>query len=65
MIPYIRAKSEVHNIENKVGLAARPERVLLAVFFMYFEFSFIYVYIFAAITWITVFQRFYRLYTKI
>jgi hypothetical protein len=32
---------------------------------MYFEFSFIYVYIFAAITWITVFQRFYRLYTKL
>ena len=65
LIPYIRAKSEVHNIENKVGLAARPERVLFAVFFMYFEFSFIYVYIFAAITWITVFQRFYRLYTKL
>src|SRR5210317_906727 len=36
LIPYIRAKSEVHNIENKVGLAARPERVLFAVFFMYF-----------------------------
>lgn len=65
LIPYIRAKSEVHNIENKVGLAARPERVLFAVFFMYFEFSFTYVYIFAAITWITVFQRFYRLYTKL
>lgn len=65
LIPYIRAKSEVHSIDNKVGLAARPERVLFAVFFMYFEFSFNYVYIFAVITWVTVFQRFFRLYKRI
>ena len=45
LIPYLRAKSEIHNIENKVGLAARPERVLFAVFYMYFEFSFNFVYI--------------------
>ena len=62
LIPYLRAKSEIHNIENKVGLAARPERVLFAVFYMYFEFSFNFVYIFAIITWITVAQRFNRLY---
>ena len=62
LIPYLRAKSEIHNIENKIGLAARPERVLFAVFYMYFEFSFNFVYLFAIITWITVAQRFNRLY---
>jgi archaetidylinositol phosphate synthase len=62
LIPYLRAKSEVHDIENKVGLAARPERVLFAVFYMYFQFSFSFVYIFAIITWITVAQRFTKLY---
>ena len=62
LIPYLRAKSEIHNIENKVGLAARPERVLFAVFYMYFEFSFNFVYVFGIITWVTVAQRFNRLY---
>ncbi len=65
LIPYIRAKSEIYNIDNKVGLAARPERVLFAVFYMYFQFSFVYVYIFAVITWTTVFQRFIRLYNSL
>jgi CDP-diacylglycerol--glycerol-3-phosphate 3-phosphatidyltransferase len=47
LIPYLRAKSEVHGIDNKVGIAARPERVLFAVFYMYFQFSFNFVYLFA------------------
>ena len=62
LIPYLRAKSEIHNIDNKVGIAARPERVLFAVFYMYFQFSFVYVYIFAMLTWLTVSQRFIKLY---
>ena len=62
LIPYLRAKSEVHGIDNKVGIAARPERVLFAVFYMYFQFSFNFVYLFALLTWTTVVQRFYKLY---
>lgn len=65
LIPYLRAKSEVHNIDNKIGLAARPERVLFAVFYMYFQFSFLYVYIFAVVTWVTVAQRFFRLFRSL
>ena len=62
LIPYMRAKSEYFGLQNKKGLAARPERVIFAVLFMFFNFSFLYVYIFAAITWITAFQRFIYLY---
>ena len=65
LIPYIRAKSEIYGFDNKVGLAARPERVLFAVFFMYFEFSFNFVYLFALITWVTVMQRFTKLYKNL
>ena len=62
LIPYMRAKSEYFGLQNKKGLAARPERVIFAVLFMFFNFSFLYVYIFAVITWITAFQRFIYLY---
>ena len=62
LIPYMRAKSEYFGLQNKKGLAARPERVIFAVLFMYFDFNFLYVYIFAVITWITALQRFTYLY---
>ncbi len=65
LIPYLRAKGESLNIDNKEGITQRPERVIFAVLYMYFNFPFIYVYIFAALTWITVFQRFYILYKSI
>ena len=42
----MRAKSELHGIDNKFGIAARPERVLFAIFFMYFNFDFVFVYLF-------------------
>ena len=50
LIPYIRAKSESYGITNKAGITARPERVIFAVLFMFFDFNFLYVYIFAIIT---------------
>ena len=62
LIPYMRAKSEYFGLQNKKGLAARPERVIFAVLFMFLDFNFIYVYIFAVITWITALQRFIYLY---
>ena len=65
LIPYMRAKSESYGLENKKGLAARPERVIFAVLFMFFDFHFLYVYIFAVITWITAFQRFLYLYNHL
>jgi phosphatidylglycerophosphate synthase len=65
LIPYLRAKGESHNIDNKIGITPRPERVIFAVLYMYFEFSFTFVYIFACLTWITVLQRFYKLYQSI
>lgn len=65
LIPYLRAKGESFNIDNKAGITQRPERVIFAVLYMYFEFSFLYVYIFACLTWITVLQRFYKLYKSI
>ena len=65
LIPYLRAKGEYYNIDNKVGITPRPERVIFAVLYMYYDFSFIYVYIFACLTWITVLQRFYKLYKSI
>jgi len=65
LIPYLRAKGESFNIDNKAGITQRPERVIFAVLYMYFEFSFIYVYFFACLTWITVLQRFYKLYKSI
>ena len=65
LIPYMRAKSEFYGLENKKGIAARPERVIFAVLFMFFNFSFNYVYIFAVITWITAMQRFMYLYNHL
>tara|TARA_B100001121_G_C18449635_1_gene507851 strand:+ start:66 stop:638 length:573 start_codon:yes stop_codon:yes gene_type:complete len=62
LIPYMRAKSEYYGLLNKKGLAARPERVIFAVLFMFFDFNFSYVYIFAVVTWITAIQRFIYLY---
>ena len=62
LIPYLRAKGETLNIDNKLGLTPRPERVIFAVLYMYFDFSFNFVYLFALLTWFTVFQRFYKLY---
>ena len=40
LIPYLRAKGETLNIDNKLGLTPRPERVIFAVLYMYFDFSF-------------------------
>jgi len=65
LIPYLRAKGETLNIENKLGLTPRPERVIFAVLYMYFDFSFNFVYLFALLTWFTVFQRFYKLYISV
>ena len=65
LIPYLRAKGETLNIDNKLGLTPRPERVIFAVLYMYFNFSFNFVYLFALLTWFTVFQRFYKLYMSI
>jgi phosphatidylglycerophosphate synthase len=64
-IKYVSSNIElftIFSIDNKVGIAARPERVLFAVFYMYFQFSFNFVYLFALFTWTTVWQRFIKLY---
>ena len=42
LIPYMRAKSEYFGLQNKKGLAARPERVIFAVLYMFFDFNFLY-----------------------
>ena len=65
LIPYLRAKGDSFNIDNKSGITQRPERVIFAVLYMYFDFSFNFVYLFACLTWITVLQRFYKLYMSI
>ena len=65
LIPYLRAKGETLNIDNKLGITPRPERVIFAVLYMYFDFSFNFVYLFALLTWFTVFQRFYKLYISV
>ena len=62
LIPYLRAKGESLNINNKGGITQRPERVIFAVLYMYYQFSFIYVYIFSMLTWLTVLQRFLKIY---
>ena len=62
LIPYLRAKSESYDVDNKKGITPRPERVIFAVVYMYFQLPFIYMYIFAFLTWVTVFQRFIFLY---
>ncbi len=62
LIPYLRSKSEFYKLINKKGITARPERIIFAVIFMYFNIHFIYMYIFAILSWITVFQRFNYLY---
>ena len=65
LIPYLRAKSESYNFENKKGITPRPERVIFAVVFMFFQLPFVYMYIFALLTWLTVFQRFIYLYNSL
>ena len=57
LIPYIRAKSESYGITNKAGITARPERVIFAVIFMFFDLDYVFMYIFSILCWITVFQR--------
>ena len=57
LIPYIRAKSESYGITNKAGITARPERVIFAVIFMFFDLDYVFMYIFSLLCWITVFQR--------
>ena len=65
LIPYMRAKSELYGLENKKGIASRPERVIFAVLFMFFNLDFAYLYVFAFITWITALQRFIFLYKNL
>ena len=64
LIPYLRARGESLGIDNKVGIAARPERVIFAVIFMLFELPFYSIYIFTFILWFTVYQRFNILYNN-
>ena len=65
LIPYLRARGESLGIDNKVGIAARPERVIFAVIFMLFELPFYSIYIFTFILWLTVYQRFNILYNNL
>tara|TARA_B100000575_G_C22825864_1_gene485304 strand:- start:41 stop:610 length:570 start_codon:yes stop_codon:yes gene_type:complete len=65
LIPYLRARAESLGIDNKVGLAARPERVIFAVIFMLYELPFYSIYIFTFILWLTVYQRFNILYKNL
>ena len=64
LIPYLRARGESLGIDNKVGIAARPERVIFAVVYMLFELPFYSIYIFTFILWFTVYQRFIILYNN-
>ena len=41
LIPYLRARGESLGIDNKVGIAARPERVILQYFICYLIYRFI------------------------
>ena len=65
LIPYLRARGESLGIDNKVGIAARPERVIFAVIYMLFELPFYSIYIFTFILWFTVYQRFNILYKNL
>ena len=65
LVPYLRARGEALGINNKVGLAARPERVIFAVIYMLFSLPFTAVYIFTLILWTTVYQRFIILYKNL
>ena len=65
LVPYLRARGEALGINNKVGVAARPERVIFAVIYMLFSLPFTVVYFFTAILWITVYQRFIILYKNL
>ena len=64
LIPYLRARGESLGIDNKVGIAARPERVIFAVVYMLLELPFYSIYIFTFILWFTVYQRFIILYNN-
>ena len=64
LIPYLRARGETLGIDNKVGIAARPERVIFAVVYMLLELPFYSIYIFTFILWFTVYQRFIILYNN-
>ena len=55
----------LEKINNKVGIAARPERVIFAVIYMLFSLPFTAVYIFTLILWTTVYQRFIILYKNL
>ena len=65
LVPYLRARGEALGINNKVGIAARPERVIFAVIYMLFSLPFTAVYIFTLILWTTVYQRFIILYKNL
>jgi len=65
LVPYLRARGEALGINNKVGIAARPERVIFAVIYMLFSLPFTAVYIFTLILWTTVYQRFITLYKNL
>ena len=65
LVPYLRARGEALGINNKVGIAARPERVIFAVIYMLFSLPFTAIYIFTLILWTTVYQRFITLYKNL
>ena len=65
LVPYLRARGEALGIDNKVGIAARPERVIFAVIYMLFSLPFTVVYFFNVILWVTVYQRFIILYKNL
>ena len=65
LIPYIRAKSESLNIKNTIGLTPRPERIIFAIIYMAITPEIIYLHIFTALIWVTVFQRSIHLYRNL
>ncbi len=64
MVSYTRARAEALDVECKVGILQRPERVILLIFGLLTGWMVAVLWLLAILTNVTVFQRIYDVYKK-
>ena len=65
LVSYTRARAEALNVECKVGLMSRPERVILIAIGLFFDVLPYVIYIMLALTAFTVIQRVVHTYRQL
>lgn len=60
LVSYMRAKADIGRVEGRGGIMGRAERVILFTVGLLLDQETIMLWLLAVLTWLTVFQRFYK-----